>query len=69
VEDEIGNPADALTGAADSSDALTDTSAPALRRDGLATRIAPFAALAILAEASLALPPVRSPSRRRSPAS
>jgi signal transduction histidine kinase len=57
VEDEIGNPADVLTGAADSSDALTDTSAPALRRDGLATRIAPFAALAILAEASLALPP------------
>ena len=51
------DPADALTGAADPSDALTDTSAPALRRDGLATRIAPFAALAILAEASLALPP------------
>ena len=51
------DPADALTGAADPADALTDTSAPALRRDGLATRIAPFAALAILAEASLALPP------------
>ncbi|HZC63990.1 MAG TPA: histidine kinase, partial [Streptosporangiaceae bacterium] len=49
--------ADVLTGAADPSDALTDTSAPALRRDGLLTRIAPFAALAILAEASLALPP------------
>jgi signal transduction histidine kinase len=73
VEDEIGNPApdpgpadpraaapaypDPLAGAAEPSDALTDTSAPALRRDGLATRIAPFAALAILAEASLALPP------------
>jgi signal transduction histidine kinase len=73
VEDEIGNPApdpgpadpraaappypDPLAGAAESADALTDTSAPALRRDGLATRIAPFAALAILAEASLALPP------------
>jgi signal transduction histidine kinase len=73
VEDEIGNPApdpgpadpraaapaypDPPAGAAESSDALTDTSAPALRRDGLATRIAPFAALAILAEASLALPP------------
>jgi signal transduction histidine kinase len=51
------DPADALTGAADPADALADTSAPALRRDGLATRIAPFAALAILAEASLALPP------------
>jgi signal transduction histidine kinase len=51
------DPADALTGAADPADALTDTSAPALRRDGLLTRIAPFAALAILAEASLALPP------------
>jgi signal transduction histidine kinase len=73
VEDEIGNPApdpgpadpraaapaypDPLAAAAESADALTDTSAPALRRDGLATRIAPFAALAILAEASLALPP------------
>ena len=49
--------ADALTGATDSTDALTGTSGPALRRDGLLTRIAPFAALAILAEASLALPP------------
>ena len=49
--------ADALTGAADSADALTGASGPALRRDGLLTRIAPFAALAILAEASLALPP------------
>jgi signal transduction histidine kinase len=48
---------DALTDTADPSDALTDTSAPALRRDGLLTRIAPFAALAILAEASLTLPP------------
>ena len=51
------DPADALTAAADPADALTDTSAPALRRDGLLTRIAPFAALAILAEVSLALPP------------
>jgi signal transduction histidine kinase len=73
VEDEIGNPApdpgsadplaaasaypDPLAGAPESADALTGASAPALRRDGLATRIAPFAALAILAEASLALPP------------
>jgi len=32
-------------------------SGPALRRDGLLARIAPFAALAVLAEASLALPP------------
>jgi signal transduction histidine kinase len=51
------DPADALTDAADPADALTDTSAPALRRDGLLARIAPFAALALLAEASLALPP------------
>ncbi len=50
-------PADALAGAADPADVLTDTSASALRRDGLLARIAPFAALAILAEASLALPP------------
>jgi signal transduction histidine kinase len=49
--------ADALTDAADPADALAGTSGPALRRDGLLTRIAPFAALAILAEASLALPP------------
>jgi signal transduction histidine kinase len=46
-----------LTGTADSADALAGASGPALRRDGLLTRIAPFAALAILAEASLALPP------------
>ena len=49
--------ADALTGAADSADALTGASVRPLRRDGLLTRIAPFAALAVLAEASLALPP------------
>jgi signal transduction histidine kinase len=49
--------ADALTDATDPADALAGTSGPALRRDGLLTRIAPFAALAILAEASLALPP------------
>ncbi len=38
-------------------DPLADASGPALRRDGLLARIAPFAALAVLAEASLALPP------------
>ena len=48
---------DPLAGVRESADALTGTSAPALRRDGLLTRIAPFATLAILAEASLALPP------------
>ena len=39
------------------ADALAEASGPALRREGLLARIAPFAALAILAEASLALPP------------
>jgi signal transduction histidine kinase len=39
------------------ADPLADASGPALRRDGLAARIGPFAALAVLAEASLALPP------------
>jgi len=39
------------------ADPLADASGPALRRDGLLARIAPFAALAVLAEASLALPP------------
>jgi signal transduction histidine kinase len=39
------------------ADQLADASGPALRRDGLLARIAPFAALALLAEASLALPP------------
>jgi signal transduction histidine kinase len=39
------------------ADPLADASGPALRRDGLLARIAPFAALAILAQASLALPP------------
>lgn len=48
---------DPLADAPASADALTGAYGPALRRDGLATRIAPFAALAILAEASLALPP------------
>jgi len=38
-------------------DPLADTSGRALRRGGLLARIAPFAALACLAEASLALPP------------
>lgn len=73
MEDQIGNPApdpgpadplavasaypDPLADAPESADPLTSASAPALRRDGLLTRIAPFAALAILAEASLALPP------------
>ena len=50
-------PADALTGTADPADALTGVSGRALRRDGLLIRIAPFATLALLAEASLALPP------------
>lgn len=73
MEDQIGNrapdpgPADPLAAAsayadpladiADHADALTDTSGSALRRDGLLARIAPFAVLAFLAEASLALPP------------
>ena len=48
---------DALTDAADPADPLTDASASPLRRDGLLGRIAPFAALAFLAEVSLALPP------------
>lgn len=39
------------------ADPLADASGPALRRAGLLARIAPFAALAVLAEASLALPP------------
>ena len=38
-------------------DPLTDTSGRPLRREGLLARIAPFAVLACLAEASLALPP------------
>jgi signal transduction histidine kinase len=70
VEDQIGNPApdpgpaDPLAAAfaypdplAGGADALTGASVRALRRDGLLTRIAPFAVLAVLAEASLALPP------------
>ena len=39
------------------ADPQADASGPALRRDGLLARIAPFAALAVLAEASLGLPP------------
>jgi signal transduction histidine kinase len=39
------------------SDALARPDNPLLQRDGLLTRIAPFAALAVLAEASLLLPP------------
>jgi signal transduction histidine kinase len=53
----FADPADALTGTPESADGLSGTSGRPLRRDGLLTRIAPFAALAILAEASLALPP------------
>jgi len=50
-------PADPLADASAPADPLADASDPALRRDGLLARIAPFAALACLAEASLALPP------------
>jgi signal transduction histidine kinase len=50
-------PADLLADVPGPADALTDTSGPPLRREGLLARIAPFAALACLAEASLALPP------------
>ena len=63
MEDQPGNrvsdpgPADRLPDVPTGPDPLTDTSGSALRRDGLLARIAPFAALAILAEASLALPP------------
>ena len=49
--------ADLTADAPGPADALAEASGPALRRDGLLARIAPFAALAILAEASLALPP------------
>ena len=62
------DPADLLADAQDAADPLTDTSGPPLRRDGLLARIGPFAILACLAEASLALPPGRPRSRRRSPA-
>jgi signal transduction histidine kinase len=65
--DPPADAADALASAPDSAgplldspdhaDALPGGSVRALRRDGLLARIAPFAALAILAEASLALPP------------
>ena len=44
-------------GTPDPADPLPESSGPALRRDGLLARIAPFAALAVLAEVSLALPP------------
>jgi signal transduction histidine kinase len=63
VEDQPGNrvtdpgPADPLDGVPTGPDPLADAAGPALRRDGLLGRIAPFAALAVLAEASLALPP------------
>ncbi len=50
-------PAELLADAPGPADLLSDASGPALRRDGLLARIAPFAALACLAEASLALPP------------
>jgi signal transduction histidine kinase len=54
---DLQDPADLLADAQDAWDPLTDTSGPPLRRDGLLARIAPFAILACLAEASLALPP------------
>ncbi len=44
-------------GAPAPADPQADAPGPALRRDGLLARIAPFAALAFLAEVSLALPP------------
>jgi signal transduction histidine kinase len=50
-------PADPLPDATTRADPLADAGGPALRRDGLLARIAPFAVLACLAEASLALPP------------
>jgi signal transduction histidine kinase len=50
-------PAELLAGGPGPADPVADASGPALRRDGLLGRIAPFAALALLAEASLALPP------------
>jgi signal transduction histidine kinase len=43
--------------AAQAATAVPETDWTPWRRDGLLTRIAPFAALAVLAEASLALPP------------
>ena len=49
--------ADLTADAPGPADPLADASGPALRRDGLLARIAPFAVLAVLAEASLALPP------------
>ena len=49
--------ADLTADALGPADPLADASGPALRRDGLLARIAPFAALAVLAEASLGLPP------------
>ena len=49
--------ADLMPDISSPADLLADASGPALRRDGLLARIAPFAALAFLAEASLALPP------------
>jgi signal transduction histidine kinase len=49
--------ADLTADAPGPADPLADASGPALRRDGLLARIAPFAALAVLAEASLGLPP------------
>ena len=50
-------PSELPAGGPGPADQLADASGPALRRDGLLARIAPFAALALLAEASLALPP------------
>ncbi len=47
-------PAELLAGTPVPAGLLADASGPALRRDGLLARIAPFAALACLAEASLA---------------
>ncbi|HEY5355432.1 MAG TPA: histidine kinase [Streptosporangiaceae bacterium] len=51
------SPADPPPDATTRADPLADAGGPALRRDGLLARIAPFAVLACLAEASLALPP------------
>jgi signal transduction histidine kinase len=49
--------ADLLADVSGRTDMLTDGSGPPLRWNGLLARIAPFAVLAVLAEASLALPP------------
>lgn len=50
-------PAELLAGGPGPADPLADGSGPPFRRGGLLGRIAPFAGLALLAEASLVLPP------------